>query len=311
MTYSFDSPIFIVGLPRTGSTLWLNIITRNPAVFGIGEMLVLTPLWRRDLRYFLKTQVGDLLERENVKRMVDLMFSGKRIPGISSSFWRYEVQAHDSPELKERIVHRLQGTKPGPRTVFQAIIEEMPRHHGFSRCCVKFPVFVNHVPELVKWYPRCRVVHIIRDPRAMAISRALFRGERRLRQRQLTILFASLQYVWTSKVHDRLSSLPNYGLFRYEDLLANPAGTIRDLCDFVEIEFRPQMLEPYAGQASSLTGTKSGGFNRKPGTHWTEAISPFEKCVITALTRSSMRRFGYDPENHPIFLDSHVEPRPA
>jgi hypothetical protein len=300
---SVDSPIFIVGLHRSGSTLWFNVTTANPEVFGIEEMHFLTPPWRRDFRYFLRTTVGNLSEEENVRAMVDLMFSGKRIPGIHGDFWYWEARNYDSPDLKERICGRIRASDRSLGSIFKALIEEMQCYQGFERCCVHFPVFVNYIPRLREWYPNGKIVHVTRDARAMAVSRACFKGERRLRNRRMTMLFAGLQYVWTSRLHRKYEGSENYALFRYEDLLADPEGTVRQLCDFAEIDFVPEMLEPRMGQASSITKKKSSGFNKIAATHWRRAISPLEERAITLLTRRSMERFGYGETNGADRLD--------
>lgn len=285
-------PIFIVGLPRSGSTLWLNLITMNPKIFRIGELLFLNPWWRKDFRYFLRNSVGDLSKRENIARMTDLMFSAKNIPGLTASFW--PAKDYDHPELREIIINRLLQSDRSLESIFKAICEEITRYSGFNRYCAKFPVFVNYVPELLKWYPNSRVIHIVRDPRAMAVSRANFQGKKRLNNRAAMMLFVAFQYVWTSRLHSKYKEIANYSLFRYEDLIANPEKTIRKLCDFAEIDFDPRMLKPKAGQASSVTGKKREGFDEKAVSHWREIISPLEEKVITILTKNSMKRFGYD-----------------
>lgn len=297
-----DDPIFIVGLPRSGSTLWLNLITMNSEIFEIGELLFLTPAWRKDFRYFLRTAVDDLSKNENIRRMIDLMFSGRKVPGITASFWQYTAKNYNDQDLKESIYRRILESDRSLRSVFDALIDETPRHYGFNRCCVKFPVFVNYIPQLLEWYPKGKIIHITRDPRAMAISRAGFRGEKILRNRKIMMLFVILQYVWTSRLHCQYNGIENYALFRYEDLLIDPEKIIRELCDFAEIDFVPQMLEPREGQASSVTGKKSAGFDKKAASHWRKAISPLEEKVITILTRRSMKRFGYDPMNYPVFI---------
>ncbi len=274
-------------------------------------MLMLTPPWRRDFRYFVRFVVGGLDDDQRIAQMVGLMFSGKKTPGITGSFWQYTANAFDDRDLKQIICARIQASDRSVGSVFRAFIEELSAFHGYSRCSVKFPVFVNHIPDLLAWYPACRIIHVSRDPRAMAVSRAKYQGQRSLKNRQLTILFAALQYTWTSQLHSKFKALGNYRLVRYEDLLVEPKRTILELCDFVGIEFDPRMLDPMEGQPSSVTGKKSGGFNRKAGTHWMKAISPAEERVINALTRSGMRRFGYDPARHPIYLEGQAELRLA
>ena len=307
-----DDPIFIVGLPRSGSTLWSAVIAKNPAVFEIGEMLMLTPIWRRDFRYFLKVHAGDLAERENVRSMINKMFSGDRTPGIRASFWQYTAKSYRNPELEEALLQRIEASDKNVRSIFSAFIEELTAFYGFRRCCVKFPVFVNYVPTLLKWYPNCRIAHITRDPRAMVVSRANFRGERRLKGRRAMMAFTIWQYAWTSRLHVRYRSLDQYALFRYEDLMVDPENTIQQLCTFVGLQFDQEMLHPRGGQPSSVTGVRTAGFDRKAASHWKTMLSPMEARIVTLLTRGSMTRFGYDPDTHPVYQegDDASVPRP-
>jgi hypothetical protein len=232
--------------------------------------------------------------------MVDLLFSGKTVPGIKTSFWYYIAKSYDNPAIKKSIYRRILESDKSLSCIFQAIIEEIPRHYGFNRCCVKFPVFVNYIPELTRWYPNCKIIHITRDPRAMAMSRANFRGKRRIKNREAMLSFAVMQYQWTSRLHKKYERIKNYTLARYEDLLMDPEYTIKKVCEFADLEFVPQMLEPEEGQESSLTREKNAGFNKQLASNWRKAIHPYEKRIITICTQSSMKRFGYSPRSYPF-----------
>jgi hypothetical protein len=244
-----------------------------------------------------------LSEKENIKKMIDLMFSGRKIPGIATDLWLYQVKYFDDQYLKEKIYCRILESDKSLQSIFKTLVEEIPSYFGLIKCCVKFPVFPSYIPWLLEWYPNGKIVHITRDPRAMAVSRAGFSGEMRLRNRTIMIAFVILQYMWTSRLHCKYNGFENYALFRYEDLLADPERTIRELCNFAEVNFVPQMMEPSEGQPSSVTGGKSAGFNKKAASHWRKILSPLEEKTIAALTRNSMRGFGYDPRDHPVYRD--------
>ncbi len=296
-----DNPIFLVGLPRSGSTFWLNLIATDPKICKMGEMFFLAPFWRKDVRYFMKTAAGDLMKEENVRKMIDVMFSGKRVPGLTASFWQYYIHDYETAVLKDSMCRRILASDRSIESLFKAIVQEIPDYLGFSRCCVKFPVSVDHVPELFEWFPNGRVVHMVRDPRAMVVSRVNFAGHRRLKNGSLISLFSIMQYIWTSRLHEQLKRNENYALFRYEDLLDQPEKTIGRLCEFARIDFTPQMLAPGGGQPSSVTGEIRTGFNKEAASHWKSMISPWEAILITLLTRGSMKRFGYDPKNEPTY----------
>jgi hypothetical protein len=305
-------PIFIVGLPRSGSTLWLNILAQNPKIFRIGEIHFLNP-WRKDFRYFIRKQVGDLSYKKNIEKMIELMFSRKWIPGITGPFWYYDIGKVNDCRLKKILCRKIQESDKSLGSIFRILIEEITRFSNYTRCCVKFPVYVNYIPQLLQWYPECKIIHIIRDPRAVAMSKTNDPGgtAKRIAKypylrfiiRKVMIFFVIFQYIWTSKLHCKYKNFKNYALFRYEDLLANPEVVVKQLCEFTDVEFVPEMLEPKEGQKSSITGEKQKGFNKKAASHWKNIITPLEEKIITFLTKSSMKRFGYDYKNHPVFLD--------
>ena len=54
------------------------------------------------------------------------------------------------------------------------------------------------------------------------------------------------------ELHERFRDLGNYRLFRYEDLLTNPERVLRELCEFIETEFRRKCSSPRkAGMSTS------------------------------------------------------------
>ncbi|MBA7533678.1 hypothetical protein ES705_25921 [subsurface metagenome] len=291
----------MVGLPRSGSTLWLHIFEQSPQLCTIGEMHFLTP-WRKDFRNSLSNKVvGDLSSPEQVDQLIELVFTGD---------WHNEMGEADSPALRTIIRERLLNSDRSLGSFFKTFVEEISMFKGYDRCCVKFPVFVNHLPELLEWYPECRIVHITRDPRAMVVSRTHYPGHTRFSEwrhlryvvRQMMTCFVVMQYLWTSKLHTEYKGLSNYRLFRYEDLLMNPERTVRQLCDFSGIRFVPEMLHPREGQVSSITRRKHKNFDKEGAVRWKKVISPIKERIITMLTSQSMKRFEYDPERHRIFL---------
>ena len=166
------SPIFIVGPHRGGSTLWHNIISMCPGVMRLTDPRFLSDGRHKDFRYFLRTGAGDLGADQEVDKMVELCFAKKNLPGLDSTFWRFEnISAANNPELKQEISRRVKRSDRSLGAIARILIEEITRFSGCERACVKFPVDVGHIAELLAWFPDCRIVHITRDPRAMAMSK--------------------------------------------------------------------------------------------------------------------------------------------
>jgi len=310
-----EKPIFVVGLHRTGSTLWHNIIAMNPEICRLTEIRFLAPRWwHKDVAYFIRTQVGDLSLDANVERMIDMFFSKEMYPGLEGAYWRFKGYEHvvDDKEFREGFKKRVLNSDRSLGSIFKALVEEITFAIGKKRACVKFPLDLNNVPKLFEWYPECKVMHITRDPRAMATSKMNDPSGTAVRVarypylssgiRKGAMLFAITQYIWSSRLHVAYKGLTGYKLFRYEDLLCEPEKVIRELCSFLELDFSPNMLQPQKGkhehQPSSITGKRRKGFDREAVWRWKTVMSPFSAALVGLITKRSMERFGYDPSNY-------------
>lgn len=309
-------PIFIVGPHRAGSTLWHNLIAMCAGVMRLTDPRFLSNTRHKDFRYFLRTGVGDLAVDQEVDKMVELCFAKKNQPGLNSTFWRFEnIKAADDPRLKQEISRRIKETDRSLGAIAKIFIEEITRFGGCRRACVKFPVDISHLPELLSWFPDCRIVHITRDPRAMAMSKTNDPSGTALRVlkhprlawliRKLNVYIVIAEYRQAARVHQRFQQRSDYSLFRYEDLLAEPEKTLKNLCQFLQEDFSEDLLHPEKGvhehQPSSLTGKQQKAFDPNAAIRWQDKISALDKWLITFLTRRSMRILGYDPATHPIF----------
>jgi hypothetical protein len=248
--------------------------------------------------------------------MVELCFSRKRFPGLECAFWRFEgITAVQQPALLKAVAAKIKVSDRTLGSICRIILEEVTGFSGFDRACVKFPVDVEHIPELIAWFPDCKIVHIIRDPRALAMSKSNDPSGTALRIlehprlawaiRKSILWHVTREYRRAARVHLLHKKSHCYRLFRYEDLLAEPERVLREVCEFCGIAFVGEMLEPEMGQhdhqPSSLTGKRQKAFDAAAAIRWKTVITPIDNWVISALTRNSMRTLGYDPKSHPIF----------
>ncbi len=313
---SVKPPIFIVGPHRAGSTLWHNLMAMCPGVMRLTDPRFLSNTRHKDFHYFLKTGAGDLALDQEVDKMVELCFAKKNPPGLDSTFWRFEnITAVEDPRLKQEISRRIKQSDRSLGAIARILIEEITSFGGCARACVKFPVDIGHLPELLNWFPDCRIVHITRDPRAMAMSKSNDPSGTALRVlehprlawliRKLNVYLVIAEYRHAARVHQQFQQRSDYELFRYEDLLAEPAKTLKNLCQFIGEDFTEDLLHPEKGihehQPSSLTGKQQKAFDASAAVRWQEKISSLDRWLITVLTKRSMRILGYNPATHPIF----------
>ncbi len=318
------NPIFIVGPHRAGSTLWHNLIAMDDTILRLPEPRFMGSPRQKDFRYFLETQVCDVSSDRNIEKLVELCLSRQPIPGLGGAMWKLEAlgsRASD-PSLHLAMSDRIKRSDRSLGAIARSIIEVLTDFTGCSRACVKFPVDVRYTRELMHWFPEGKVVHITRDPRGLAMSKSndpsgtgpMVRKHPYLAWpiRKAAIAVVISQYRLSAKIHYRLQARDNYRLFHYEDLLVAPDQTLKELCQFVEMEFDEDMLAPERGkhehQPSSLTGKQQKAFDVEAAVRWQRMISPLDNFLVTWSTRSSMRQLGYDPATHLIFREQGISP---
>ena len=287
-----------------------------PGMLRLAEPRFLGAPRQKDFNFFLRTQVGDLSQDAHVLKMVELCFSKNTVPGLEGHFWRFlKNPVVDDPQFREKVVERIKMSDRSIGAIARIVLEELTAFSGCTQACVKFPIDIRHLAPLLRWFPNCRIVHITRDPRALAMSKYNDPSGTALRIKQhpqlawfirrAVLLLVISQYRLSAQVHQKFRGRPNYRLFRYEDLLAEPERVLRELCEFTGIQFQEEMLEPQKGehehQPSSLTGKQQKAFDITAAVRWRTVISPLDNLVTLALTKGSMRRLGYDPKTHPIF----------
>ena len=296
-------PIFIVGLPRTGSTLWAKVIAQKPDMLIFDEMHYLSP-FRKDFRYFLKNAVGDLNSDDNVQKMVHLLFSVSRVEGLRGGFWT-DIKGSNQ-ELKPKLSKRILESDRSLGSIFRILVEEGTRAFGYNRCLVKFPVHVAYVKQLRSWFPEAKIIQITRDPRATAVSKSSDPGgteklAKKYRGFKKGIIMASktyviFQYMWSAYIYRKMKNTPGYEIFSFEELLFKPELTLHKLCNFLEIKYSDEMLSPKEGQPSSITGNKRKGFNKEAIFLWQKRMPKWESTLMHILTKRSMTRLEYEPK---------------
>src|SRR5262249_13796845 len=102
----------------------------------------------KDFRYFLRTAVGDLSVDKEVDKMVEMCFARKKLPGLDSTFWRFEnITTVNDPKLKQQISRQIKRSDRSLGAIARVLIQEITRFSGCERACVKFPVDIGHIAE--------------------------------------------------------------------------------------------------------------------------------------------------------------------
>lgn len=277
-----NSPVFIVGMNGSGTTLLLDCLNNHPELYGF-------PRETRVIPYFVKTvgKYGDL--------RVDANFRKLWVNFLKLSFFKYLNGGIDVPLPRD--------WAEAPRSV-AGVVDGAFRYfaskEGKIRWCEKTPMHAQHISLLSNAFPKAKFIHIIRDGRACAAS-----FHRRWKYTpELTI------YRWKFVIREaRRQALTIDGRYlevRYEDLTGNPEACMSKICDFLEIEFDENVMVP--SRVREYTGSTSKVITNFQMNGWSEYFSSEKRYKLEDIAGTTLDELGYkvkgrsEERDPPLFL---------
>lgn len=288
------SPVFIIGCSRTGSTLLQNLLNQYSDIDILPEVQLIVPKWiHKDFEKKMKP-LKRLEKDEYIDKLIDLMYS-KKLFGV---FWEKIRQREiDQSYLKSLLMQCGRETED--------ILYAIMKAHAYSKkkntLGAKFPVYICYANKLTKWFEKSRIIHTVRDPRGIFASqyykRRVNKGSwiKKSKVAFLQFIHINIQYYWAARTHKYMKKDLNYFCCKYEDLVQQPEQTIRNLCDFLNIKFDPNMLEPKVILNTSFKAERkvSGSFKTSSVYAWKNRIPRLVSFFIEKLQKFSMKEFGY------------------
>jgi len=270
-------PGFLVGEGRSGTTLLSSILNRHPR-------LCVTP----------ETHFFRLLHG---------------YPGGTEAF------ARDWPASLEWMVARMEPTPdwqpdaqrwlealspgerrryPGHARLFLAIGDEFAQARGKFEWIEKTPPHIRFLPWLRARFPDAPIIHLVRDGRDVAESLSRMAWSRLDRDAHL------LRWAWrVGRARRQLTGDPRACSLRYEDLVEAPEETVTRLCDFLGLDYHPDMLVPDGSERGLIeTGQDHKELVRQPITRarlarWRETYTPDELRRGERLIGHELAAWGY------------------
>lgn len=259
--------IFLGGLGRSGTTLIARVLGELPGVADLGEVV---HMWRRDVRDNERCgcgapfrscpfwiEVGELAfdgwDRIDLDRLEALQATVERtrfIPRLGRTVLPDAVRA-DVLEYAEHYarVYRAAAKVAGARAVVDS-----SKHPSLAYC--------------LRWHPEIdlRVVHVVRDPRAVAYSwtKQVARPETDGAEEMTRYSPARSALLWDT--HNaalgwlRRRRVPVLTI-RYEDLLADPVTCTRQISDFASLDVTTDALGFLHAEHVELTAGHSAAGN--------------------------------------------------
>jgi hypothetical protein len=229
--------VFIVGAPRSGTTLLRRIVDAHPDI-------AIT----RETHWITKLLEGDDAFSPDAPVTTELLRRLRAHP----KFTRMDA---DDPEL-DRMV------RAAPVSYSELVTRIFDRYgeaHGKRLVGDKVPDYVRHLALLHRLWPAARFVHLIRDGRDVSLS--MLTRERFARRfatwQEDPIATAALSWEQLVRLgREAGAELPpdRYYELRYESLVAAPAKECRKLCEFLGVAYAERMPRFHEGRTREEPG---------------------------------------------------------
>ncbi len=208
--------VFIVGCQRSGTTLVASLLGRHPECAATPE----THFWS------LANRRNEAALRSGVASFIDSI--------RDSRCWR------DLGIPKTKVVQRLQGNDQVSLALFfKTLLDVYREQEGKSICIEKTPDHMLFVPQLAEWFPTGHFIHMIRDGRDAAVSLNRVPWARLPLQRGC---FRWKKYIRAGRKFAR-KHVHRWLDVHFQDLVRNPEETLRQINDFIGIQFSPSQLD--------------------------------------------------------------------
>jgi Sulfotransferase family len=205
---------FVCGVTRSGTTLVRLMLDSHPDVAIPGETHWVPKLIKAQER-----------RKQSPEELADLIIDHKRWGDFHL----------DANQLRQRFAALDPVTAADAIRAFYMLYAE---REGKARYGDKTPGYVREMRRIQRVLPEARFVHIIRDGRDVSLSH--------LRMNWGPETYAQSARLWRNRVRKARKMAPSvehYMEIRFEDLVADTEGVLRRICDFIELDFDPVMLD--------------------------------------------------------------------
>lgn len=270
------SPIFVVGLPRSGTTLLATMLGAHPDIDCGPETFFFARL---------PADHAPLLDPDGwPQRATDYVCSLRlRDSPVHELYGRSRDDIHAA--LAER--------PPSLAAMLESLAASRAQASGKHRWAEKTPRHMGRLPLIRRTFPDAAIVRVVRDPRAAALSMTSLPFAS---QSVLANLYGCERADAAADPHIRRD--PWLLTVRFEALVADPEEQLRRVCDFVGEPFDERMLSDRSATAlaASHEWWKSKAVEAPDPSRveaWRSEMDPEDQRAAAVICHDMLVRHGY------------------
>lgn len=288
--------IFVTGASRSGTTMLSRVLGNADAVLALNELHFFGGLLPVE-------ECSTPLPRERASQIVAMTLAR-----VARDVWVKEPTDQEWMSAR-RIVAALADDDVTGDELFARTMADVLRDSSAVRVCEQTPRNIYYARHLLKAYPNAKVVHVLRDPRAVLASQKDRYKMRKLGGNKVPVSEVARQWLnyhpfsmmklWRSATQQAqsLQDDDRFLVVRYEDLIADPQATLAALCTKLDLEFDDEMMSVPHWGSSTVEHNESAGLSSASIDKWQSVLNGAEIAYCEARSKPEREIFGYADSN--------------
>ena len=277
-----------------------RILGNHPSIFTFKELHFFGTIWS-----------NNSISTLDRKQQIDLL---SRLLCIQKNGLFNQVNISDFN--KKASAFLLNKNIPNPLGIYELFLSKVTLNEKRSYSCEQTPKNLYYLNEILSFFPDAKVINMVRDQRDVLLSQKNKWKRRFLGGSNIPLSEAFRSYinyhpiltakVWNSslKYSAKFINKPNLMVVRFEEILLNPTRIVKEVCQFLNIDFRSEMLNvPVVGSSTSqdvktkllidpckMEKWKSGGLNSAE-----IYLSQLVSSIMMKEFKYDMEKFSFPP----------------
>jgi omega-hydroxy-beta-dihydromenaquinone-9 sulfotransferase len=289
-------PVFIVGNSRSGTTLMSRILKLHSKVYFLNETFMfdevsgiendLSLLTHEELKvilsklitiqrkgYYRREQIENY--SSDVNAILEIYFSqeDRGLVSLMKSFYSHEADLNN-------------------KTIYG---DQTPRH-------------VFSINWLVEMFPGCKIINMVRDPRAILLSQKnKWKASRKLNQPDYEVWRTRFNYhpftislLWNRSIDagEAAKKFNSKGVkitktVVFEEFVKDAENCMRDICEFIDIDFEQEMMNVDVEMSSNASEDGKQGVSSTIANTWKSRLSQTEQVICEMTVGNRLKLYDY------------------
>ena len=286
--------IFVVGSSRSGTTMMGRILGNNSDIFTFKELHFFGTIWTNNSNQDLNRQKQiDLLSRL-LCIQEDGLFNQQNISVFN----------------EEAIALLAHKNICNPLSIYELFLSAISNENKSTISCEQTPKNMYYLNEILAFFPQAKVINMVRDQRDVLLSqknkwKRRFLGASKIPLSEAIRSYINYHPILTSKVwNSSLEHTAKYfdnervKIVKFEELLAKSESVVKDICNFLAIEFHPQMLNvSVVGSSTEQDNKDSFLIDSSKIEKWKKGgLNSAEIYLSQLISHKMMSKFSYHLE---------------